>query len=159
MKDKQLYDILKTYAEKLGDKFGGKNLDIDIIHNDTDLVIRCWEREILYSILKYHNKNYKIGGFYKESLLGKVIIFSIEDIKLIYKTLEFDDIYKYYKEEFIKRINKIIKKYDIFPNLVLDNTYLLLKKDYNECIKNEDINIDLYYQIRERFEGLRDNIN
>ena len=159
MKDAILYEIIKTYNELLENKFGQAKLEIDIIHNDSELVIRCWEREILYSILKYHEKNYKIGGFYKESLLGKVVIFYIDDIKTIYKTLEFDNIYKFYKEEFIKRINKIIKKYDIISDIKNNEIYRILVLDYKDSIKQQDVNIPLYYQLRERFEHIRDDFN
>ena len=156
MRDKELYQIITTYKNKLESKFTENILSIDIIHNDEDLVIRCYQREILLCILKYHEENYKIGGFYRESILGKVILLRVKAIKDIYMQMSFDDIYKYYKIEFTNRIDKIISKYDLIVNLIDREKYNILKEDYIKCINKNSVDIHEYYKLRERFEKIRD---
>lgn len=156
MRDKELYHIISTYKKKLESNFTENILNIDIIHNDEDLVIRCYQREILISILKYHADNYEVEGFFKESILGKVILLRVKAIKDIYMQMSFDDIYKYYKTEFTKRIDKIINKYDLIDSLIDREKYNILKKDYIKCINKDSVDIVEYYKLRERFEEIRD---
>lgn len=156
MRDKELYHIISTYKKNLESKFTENMLNIDIIHNDEDLVIRCYQREILISILKYHEDNYHVEGFFKESILGKVILLRVKAIKDIYMQMSFDGIYKYYKTEFIKRIDKITSKYDLLDNFIDREKYNILKKDYIKCINKDSVDIVEYYKLRERFEEIRD---
>ena len=64
-------DIL-THYKKLNQIFNN-HINIDIIHNDVDLVFRSNHREILKSIMQLH-KEYNIYSFLKENLLGKYLI-------------------------------------------------------------------------------------
>ena len=153
-----LFNIINIYQRLLDDKFKPKKIEVDIIYDDTTLVIRCFEREILNCILKYHEKKYNISGFFKESLLGKIILLNVKEVKKIYETLNFNDIYFYYKIEFDNRVKKIIEKYDIIFKIEPNTEYTKLKSDYEKVINVDTIDIEDYYQIRERFETLR-NIN
>lgn len=150
-----LFNIINTYQRLLDDKFKPKKLEVDIIYDNKTLVIRCFEREILNSILKYHEQKYNISGFFRESLLGKIILLNVKEVKKIYKTLNFNDIYFYYKIEFCNRVKMIIDKYDIIFKIEPNQEYIQLKFDYEKVINKDSINIEDYYQIRKRFETLR----
>lgn len=133
---KKLYEIFHNY------------IDIDIIHNDVDLVIRSSHREILKSIMILHTKEYNIDGFLKEHLFGKCLI--IPDIQKNFKPVLFNNIKIYYKEAFIHRMNIIFES-------LTNKVYPFIKDEFDNLIKLSEIDLDLYFKYREKIENIRNN--
>lgn len=138
-------DIL-THYKKLNQIFHN-HINIDIIHNDVDLVFRSNHREILKSIMQLH-KEYNIYSFLKENLFGKCLI--IPNIEKHFKPLSFNNIKIYYKEAFIHRMNIIFKS-------LTNKDNPLIKEEFNSLIELSEIDLDLYLKYREKIENIRNN--
>lgn len=138
-------DIL-THYKKLNQIFN-KHINIDIIHNDVDLVFRSNHREILKSIMQLH-KEYNIDSFLKENLFGKCLI--IPNIEKHFKPVSFNNIKIYYKEAFIHRMNIIFES-------LTNKVYPLIKEEFDNLIKLPEIDLDLYFNYREKIENIRNN--
>jgi hypothetical protein len=139
-------DILSHY-KKLNEIFNN-HLNIDVIHNDVDLVFRSSHREILKSIMILHTKEYNIDCFLKEHLFGKCLI--IPDIQKNFKPVLFNNIKIYYKEAFIHRMNIIFES-------LTNKVYPLIKEEFDNLIKLSEIDLDLYFKYREKIENIRNN--
>jgi len=140
-------DILSHY--KNVSKIFNKYIEVDIIHNNVDLVFRSNHREILKSIRELHEKEYNIYSFLKESLFGKCLI--IPKIEQHFKPVLFNNIKIYYKEAFIHRMSSI------FEFLNNNKDYQLIKEEYDSLIKLSETNLELYFKYREKIENIRNS--
>ena len=140
-------DILSYYknVSKIFDKY----IEVDIIHNNVDLVFRSYHREILISIMELHDKEYNICSYFKENLFGKCLI--IPNIEKYFKPVSFDNIKIYYKEAFINRMNIIFES-------LTNKDYPLIKEEFNSLIKLSEIDLDLYFKYGEKIENIRNSL-
>lgn len=138
-------DILYHY-KNLNQIFNN-HINIDIIHNDVDLVFRSNHREILKSIMQLH-KDYNIYSFLKENLFGKCLI--IPNIEKNFIPVSFNNIKIYYKEAFIHRMNIIFES-------LTNKDYPLIKEEFDSLIKLSEIDLDLYFKYREKIENIRNS--
>ena len=141
-------DILSYY--KNVSKIFAKYIEVDIIHNNVDLVFRSYHREILKSIMELHEKEYNICSYFKENLFGKCLI--IPNIEKYFKPVLFKNIKIYYKEAFIHRMSVI------FESLNNNKDYQLIKDEYDSLIKLSEINLELYFKYREKIENIRNSL-
>ena len=145
-------DIAETLESKLKSIFSDSVfLQVRVVHDDKDLVVRSHHREILTSILDYLHANYDLTGFFKESLYGKIIIFSVKDFINIYKKIEFPNLLLYYKSNFFNRIKIIENKL----NKNKPTGYLELKDKFYKLFNEENIDINQYLEVRAEFEEMR----
>jgi len=143
--------VCDDYNNALTSIFGdNKRVVFDTCHNNENFVIRSQEREILYAIEKYHKNEYDIYWMFKENLFGKIILINVEEIINKSKTPNFCNFEKYYKKEFISRIN-----------MIRNNTRNSEKKDKlklfidSQEIISDNIDYERCKELREQIEAIR----
>ena len=144
-----LKEIKDNYAEEIEKYFHGTNIEVDCVHDNKDFVIRCNNREILNSILMCQKKENEIHWNFRESFYGKYIMTRVSELMNKCKNPSFVNIYKYYKKEYVERINLIICRYrdDIKFKDVIEK--------YNELMKETYVDYEKYKELRNEFDELR----
>ena len=150
-------NIALVYQEQLNKITGEKLINARIIRDDTILCFNTQFREIAET-LQEMNKDVL---YYTEKYFFSIVNFAIE-IKLstlenTTLNLDKDEFLSIYKKKFQNRIQMITDKYD---NIVLDNNFAKLynsiKAEYNKLTKLDNINIQEYISIRNKFDNFRD---
>tara|TARA_Y100000389_G_scaffold396_2_gene380 strand:- start:6841 stop:7257 length:417 start_codon:yes stop_codon:yes gene_type:complete len=123
--------------------FDTNMFEVDLIHNEMDLCVRSYQREILYSIKEYYETK-NIYFTYTESIYGKCIFATLSSLNE--NNIQIVSIEPIYKKYFITRANKIISS---------------SKKDKSEIIKNQfeklindEFKMEEYSKMRELLETL-----
>ena len=128
-----------------------KRVNFNTCHDCKDFTIRSQEREILYAIKKYHKDKYNIYWEFNESFYGKCIVISIKQIINNCKTPDFSDFEKYYKEEFISRMNLILNTRNEKKRQTL-KTIIDIKK-----IESPNFNYEKCKELRNIVEEMRNS--
>lgn len=144
-----LKDIKENYRQEIEKYFSETKFEVDLVHNNKDFVIRCNNREILKSILLCQEKENEIYWNFRESFYGKHIITPIFNVISKCQNPSFVNIYKYYKKEYVERINLIISHHrdNIKYKDIIEKYYLLM----NET----GVDYEKYKELRNEFEKLR----
>ena len=167
--------ITKQLQTSLDNIFGENRLWVHIIHDDRDICINSNERELLYAIQEYQEKNYKKYWSFSERFLTKALIISINKNP----EYQFDGISEIYKKHFQERIQLIINKYDekykgseifvteynekfieVMENFVLVDKKISIKYEdvkqvYEKLLSEKNVNYEKYKTIRDIFEKMR----
>ena len=100
----------KLYQETLDNIFGKDRVVVSIIHDGKDLNIFSQEREVLKAIKKNQMDNYNLSWFFKETIFGKSIYISLNNINthISSDNINCSNIQEDYKKYFIHRINLIM---------------------------------------------------
>ena len=141
----------KIYQNELDNIFGKDRVVVSIIHNNKDLNIFSHEREVLKAIKKNQMDNYNLSWFFKETIFGKSIYISLNNINthISSDNINFSNIQEDYKKYFIHRINLIMNGIN---EDYKDTTYNTVVYNYNKLIKKNVVNFEEYKNIRNNFE-------
>tara|TARA_Y100000389_G_scaffold89478_3_gene85965 strand:- start:5843 stop:6304 length:462 start_codon:yes stop_codon:yes gene_type:complete len=147
-----LKEICENYNNALNDIFGNNRITFDVCHDNRDFVIRGWEREILKAIIKFHKEKYNVYWSFRETMFGKYIISDVNQIINHCKIPCFNDFEKYYKFEYLHRMNTILdgivdssKKIKILE--IKDNKY-------PDIIKDNKVDFDRYKELRNEIDKI-----
>ena len=150
--DLDLKNLKNDYNIALNTIFGNNRVEVDICHDDRDIVIRCLEREILHALSKYHKQKYNIYWNFRESIYGKHIIINVSKIIKNCKTPDFTDFEKYYKHEYISRLNLILNG---SKDPSIKNKVLSIRDNNIHVINDNKVDLKKYKEIRDEIENLR----
>ena len=141
----------KLYQETLDNIFGKDRVVVSIIHDGKDLNIFSQEREVLKAIKKNQMDNYNLSWFFKETIFGKSIYISLNNINthISSDNINCSNIQEDYKKYFIHRINLIMNGIN---EDYKDTTYNTVVYNYNKLIKKNVVNFEEYKNIRNKFE-------
>ena len=142
---------VEEFQNKLDSYLKPIKLQVYIANNDSNLIVNCPHREVLYSIQKLFTE-VDLFWSYKENLYGKIILLPISKFRM--DKCNFDNLLKHYKSFFSNRINHIINEIKIhnINTDFLDYNDLLNK--FNNIGKSDSLDISEYLEIRKQFDSI-----
>jgi len=142
---------MEQFKYELERKFGTKRIRVGIIHDNRDLCINSYEREILQAIQKQQEQKHNLYWTFSENMFSKALTIPLTN----HPNPQMDGLTELYKSFFEERIQLIINKWDkVFvddKNLEYTNVKML----YKTLINEKSVDFDKYKEIRNMFEKIR----
>ena len=141
--------LAKLFQQQLDQLLGKGRVRVSIIHDDKEICINSYEREILYAICEQQDKYFNLVWAFSEKFLTKALTISLHRSP----KPNFIGFAEIYKSCFKKRIQSIIDKYDNVYSK--KSEYLELKDKYYSLLDVKKIGFEEYKKIRDGFENIR----